>query len=411
MSHIDKIVSLIHEHENLIDYNYNGVKDLIIIQDILFKKITTLVSIVADTDISKEDLIKKSVRTALKLNNQELIIIKKESIVIKILENIKRNKIDEANPTAANRNNGYSTEEIEDLYYEYFDPESLDEFIQELSLDVFKYLFVRKQVTNNFYEKNVYPIIQKIIISKLEDFDVDDDLKKGFSGYILRINFLEVFTYIGEDILESISNRDEYLMNWIKYYHGQIFVDGNKRYQAPYLINSDGQKYNPSAIFGTISMWYKTKEKVASIKKRLYDAKEKASVLRIDDLSPKEYKLELIKERQEVEKDISDINSDIEELMKERQSTKDNDAKLDINECIKNLRQELRDYKMELEEIINEIDSIDTATSRGLEENIIRLEKNLKNQESAIKQNTKLFSSIKSALIKALTSKRKPIDK
>ena len=403
MTNIEELINLIYENENLIDFDYNGIKDLIVIQDILFKKIIKLTS-------NKED-IKKAVRSALELHNRELVVVKKERIVIKIVINIARNKIDEENPTEANRYNGYSINEIEELYDDYFDATSLGSFIEDISYNVFKYLFLRKRVTNNFYEKNIYPIIQKIIIDKLDDFDVDANLKKGFAGYILRINFLQVFTYIAEDILESIAYRDEYLMNWIKYYHGQVVVDGSTRYQAPYLINSQGQKYNPSAIFGTIAMWYKTKEKVSTLKKRLKEAKEKVTVLQIDDLSPREYKQELVLERQEFEKDISQINEKIEQLMTERHLVKDNDIKFDINEEIKVLRHSLREHKTELNEINIEVSSVDIVASRSLEENIIRIEKNLKHEESAIKQNTKIYSSIKSALIKALTSKRKPIDR
>jgi len=403
MTLIEEIINLIHDNHDLIDFNYNDVKDLIIIQNTLFQRITAL--------SSDKELIKRAVLSALKLHNNELLIIKSDRIVIKIINNLKRNQIDEQNPTVANRCNGYSIDEIEDLYNDYFDSETISEFIEDISYDVFKYLFVRKKITNNFYEKNVYPIIQKLIVDKLDNFDVDITLKKGFAGYILRVNFIEVFTYIAEDILESIAYRDEYLMNWIKYYHGQVVVDGAQRYEAPALINTQGQKYNPSAIFGTIAMWYKTNEKIITLVKRLKDSKDKVGLLQIDNLSPREYKQELVLERQDFEKNIHDINERLEELMIQRQGLKDNDIKFEINEEIKELRQMLREDKAELNEISIEVTSIDTDTSRGLEENIIRLQKSLTHEESIIKQNTKVFLSIKSALIKALTSKRKPIDR
>jgi len=403
MPNTNEIINLIHEKKDLIDFDYNDIKDLILIQNTLFQDIITLTQ-------DKEE-IKKALRSALKLDKKELILIKKEKIVIKILVNIKRNIIDEKNPSIANRYNGYSMDEIENLYNDYFDEEYLEEFIADLSYQVFNYLFVRKRVNNNFYEKNIYPTIQKIIVDSLDDINDDITLKKGFAGYILRVNFLEVFTYISEDILESIAYRDEYLMNWIKYYHGQVVVDGNQRYEAPYMINAEGQKYNPSAIFGPISMWYKTHEKATALRKRLEETNKKLSVLTIDDLSPKEYKKEVIMERQEFEKNISEINEHLEELMNERHDVKDNNIKLEINSEIKDLRHSLREYKTELEEINIELSSIDTNTSRSLEENIIRLDKALKHEETIIKQNTKLYFSIKSALIKALTSKKIPIDK
>jgi len=411
MTHIEEIINLIQENESLIDFDYNGVKDLIIIQNDLFQKIIHYTSNITDKSIDTKELIKSAVRSGLTLRNQELIIVREERIVIKIITNIKRNSIDENNPTIANRCNGYSIDEIENLYNDYFDKNTLKEFIEDISYDVFRYLFERKRVTNDYYEKNIYPIIIKIIVDRLDDFNVDITLKKGFSGYILRVNFITVFTYIAEDILESIAYRDEYLMNWLKYYHGQVVVDGNQRYEAPYLINSEGQKYNPSAIFGTVSMWFKANEKVITLAKRLEDSKDKLSVLTIENLSPREYKHELVLERQEFEKNITSINERLEDLLDERIVVKNNDLKSEINDEIKELRQMLREDKAELNEINTEISSVDTDTSRSLEENIIRLQKSLELERSIIKQNTKLYTSIKSALIKALTSKRKPIDK
>ena len=411
MTHTEKIINLIESNNNLIDFDYKNIKNLIVIQGILFEKITAVTSKIHTPTVDIKELTKQAVLAGLKLDNKELVIVKKEQIVIKLVMNIIRNNIDEKNPTEANRYNGFSIDEIEDLYDNYFDAEVLDDFIEDVAYEVYEYLFLRKKISNDFYEKNIYPIIQKIIIDKLDNFDVNITLKKGFAGYILRVNFVDVFTHIAEEILESIAYRDEYLMNWIKYYHGQVVVDGNQRYQAPYMINSEGQKYNPSAIFGTIAMWYKTKEKVATLRKRLSDAKEKVAVLQIDNLSPREYKYELIRERQELEKDITIINEKLEELMKKRHLIKNNDDKFDINEEIKVLRHDLREFKSELNEINVEVTSVDTATSRGIEENIIRIEKTLKHEEASLKQNKKVYASIKSALIKALTSKRKPIDK
>jgi len=255
MTHVEYIINLIQTNKDLIDFDYKDIKDLIVIEGILFDKINAITSKIIDPNIDVKELIKRAVRSALELDNQELVIVKKERIVIKIIINIKRVVIDEKNPTEANRFNGYSIDNIEDLYHDYFGTDSLNDFIADISYEVFQYLFYRKHVTNDFYEKNIYPIIQKIIVDNLDDFDVDINLKKGFAGYILRINFLDFFTYLSEDILEAIAYRDEYLMNWIKYYHGQVVVDGDQRYQAPYMVNPEGQKYNPSAIFGTIAMW------------------------------------------------------------------------------------------------------------------------------------------------------------
>jgi len=403
MDSFTTLVNLIVENEDQVDYDHKGIKDLNVISGQLYKSILEHVKKLEDTSINKKDFIKKAVKDAFELEQQDLIIVKREQIVIKIIKNIKRD-------TNENRFNGFSEKEIENLYNEYFDKKTIEIFIKEASQNVFKYLFIRKQVNNDYYEKNVYPIVQNIIAKKLVDFeDESSDFRKGFAGYIFRINFIKVFSHVSDQILEAISFRDEYLMNWIKYYNGQVIIKHNKRYEAPAIINPEGQKYNPSALFGTVAMWFKTIEKIKTLKQRLHDVSKQLDKLKINDLSPIEYKNELLEERREIEKDISNANEDVKELLDEKLVCKDIEKKYDINDEIQKLRTLIKDDKKELEKINAQITSIDTINTKRLEEDKTRIEKDIDREEKALKQNRKIYNSIQSALVKALTSKRKPI--
>jgi hypothetical protein len=233
MADFSNLINLIVENEDKVDYDHNGIKDLNVIDGELYKDIIEHVKQLKDQSIDKKEYIKKAVKEAFELEDQDLIIVKKQQIVIKIISTIKRD-INER------RFNGYSEDEIEDLYNEYFDKKTLDNFIKDVSNSVYKYLFIRKQVTNEFYEKNVYTIVQSYIAKELVDFeDESNEFRKGFAGYIFRVNFIKVFSHISDQILEAISFRDEYLMNWIKYYNGQVIIKHNKRYEAPAIVNPD----------------------------------------------------------------------------------------------------------------------------------------------------------------------------
>lgn len=404
MTAFQSLVNIVNDNHDLIDFEYKNIKDLTVIGGKLFREILIFVKNLEDNSIDKKEFIKKAIRTAFELEEQDLVLIKREQIVIKIIQNIQRDETEK-------RFNGYSEEEIERLYGEYFDNEkTLETFIKKTSYDLFKYLFIRKQVTNDFYERNIYPIAQNYIAKSLVDFeDLDPDFRKGFAGYILRINFVKVFSHISDQILESISYRDEYLMNWIKYYNGQVIIKHNKRYQAPSIINQEGQKYNPSALFGTIAMWFKTKDKITTLKKRYKDVNRNLEKLKINNLSPTEYKEELLKERREVEQSISEANERIKELIDLRTRNKDEELKYDINDEIQELRLDIKEDKIDLEDINSHIMSVDTINSKRLEEDKSRIEKDIAREEKALKQSYKVYQSIQSALVKALTSKRKPI--
>ncbi|QFR49759.1 hypothetical protein FJR48_08465 [Sulfurimonas lithotrophica] len=403
MTAFQSLVNIINDNHDLIDFEYKDIKDLTVINGKLFSDIIKQVKLLQDRSINKKEFIKKAVRTAFELEDQDLVLIKKEQIVIKIIQNIKRD-------TTERRFNGYSEDELLKLYNEYFDKTTLETFIKNISYEVFKYLFIRKQVTNDFYEKNIYSIVQNYIAKALIDFeDKNAEFRKGFAGYIFRINFVEVFSHISDQILESISYRDEYLMNWIKYYNGQVIIKHNKRYEAPSIVNESGQKYNPSALFGTIAMWFKTRDKIILLKKRFKEVNKNLEKLKIDNLSPIEYKDELIQERQEIEKYIYETNEKIKDLLEKRRINKDEETLYDINDEIQELRLDIKEDKREIDDLNAHIANIDTISTKRLEEDKARIKKDIAREEKALKQNKKVYQSIQSALVKALTSKRKPI--
>jgi len=409
MTTFQTLINLINDNEDLVDFEHKGIKDLTVIHGRLFDDVMNVVKDLND-DVDNKNFIKKAIREVFELEDRDIVLVKQKQIVIKVLQHVQRNEVDDTKPSIANRFNGFPEQEIERLYEEYFDKTSLNIFIKKISNDVFKYLFVRKQVNNDYYESNIYSIIQNHIANELTEIeDKNAEFKKGFAGYIFRINFIDVFSNISDKILEAISYRDDYLMSWIKYYNGQVIIKQGRRYEAPSIINNNGQKYNPSAIFGTIAMWFKTRDKINMLKKRLKDVDKNLEKLRIDNLSPIEYKDELLQEKIYLENYISEANDRIKELLDKRLVTKDENMAYDINDEIQELRLEIKEDRIELEDINFHVMNIDTISTKRLEEDKARLEKDVVREEKALQQNFKVYQSMQSALVKALTSKRKPI--
>ncbi|MCW9027127.1 MAG: hypothetical protein OQJ77_07395, partial [Thiovulaceae bacterium] len=119
MTAFQSLVNIININQDQINFEYKNIKGLTVIDGKLFKDILDQVKLLEDKSIDKKEFIKKAVRTSFKLEDQDLILIKKEQIVVKVIQNIKRDE-------SERRFNGYSEDEIAKLYHEYFDKTSLD---------------------------------------------------------------------------------------------------------------------------------------------------------------------------------------------------------------------------------------------------------------------------------------------
>ncbi len=66
-------------------------------------------------------------------------------------------------------------------------------------------------------KKTVFSRIQEITITHLnKTFDSNEEFLKGFSGYIFRIHFQEVFRHIADFILYEIADSNTDIVNFFK---------------------------------------------------------------------------------------------------------------------------------------------------------------------------------------------------
>ena len=408
-AHVDTLRKMLIDNEDLIKFNYKDREDQIVIEGKLRRNLYRFIEEIKDENVNKKELLRYVTKKSFELADNDIVIIKKRQIFIKLFKDTKRKDIVDNKECEANRYNGYSLEELEELYDEYFDNENILNFLQVISKQVFADLFLKKNISNKYYEQYIYSFVQENIAQELLEFTDDNiEFRKGFAGYIFRINFLSVFSYIAEELLQQIYLKNEYTSAWLKYYNGQAFVDNNKQYSAPELLTKDNQKWNPSTIYANISIWFKTKENIYSLAKKLKKIEKELLSLHIDGKTPLELQKILKIEEKEILDLILELDDIILEKMDKRYYMKDQEKKDILGREIKEHRAEISDYNKDLAEISQEFYAINSHKEyKKLEENKLKILKSLNIEKKALKTIENKYNSIHSALVKALTSKRK----
>jgi len=404
----NEIVEIIEANDNLITY-----KDYqVIIEKKLRDKIYNFVDKIKDEDIDIKESIKSSIRKALKLKSNDIIIIKKDQIFIKIFNEKKIHKVaPKDKDTIANRFNGIDEDELDDFYDEYFPKKESKIFFQTVVREFIELYFLDEKIDNNRYEKKVFSYIQSIIMEKLiEEFDYCDEFFKGFSGYIFRKHFNEVFEYIADFMLNEISISNEYIIEFLKYYSYNIVIINGEKYRVPALETDDGLKWNVISMLSIAKIYTRTRESIKRRNKEIDVLDEEALGLFIDELSPVEYNNLYIKERQELEEELSKENRKLEKFLDSIYITKDKKKKDSLKKDAEQIKKEIKLIKQDMRELAKE------EIKRSVVDKYLKIERELdsmlralKAEERILAQNEKAFLSIKKALVKALISKKQRI--
>ena len=404
----NEIVEIIEANDNLITY-----KDYkVIIEKKLRDKIYNFVDKIKDEDIDIKESIKSSIRKALKLKSNDIIIIKKDQIFIKIFNEKKIHKVaPKDKDTIANRFNGIDEDELDDFYDEYFPKKESKIFFQTVVREFIELYFLDEKIDNNRYEKKVFSYIQSIIMEKLiEEFDYCDEFFKGFSGYIFRKHFNEVFEYIADFMLNEISISNEYIIEFLKYYSHNIVIINGEKYRVPALETDDGLKWNVISMLSIAKIYTRTRESIKRRNKEIDVLDEEALGLFIDELSPVEYNNLYIKERQELEEELSKENRKLEKFLDSIYITKDKKKKDSLKKDAEQIKKEIKLIKQDMRELAKE------EIKRSVVDKYLKIERELdsmlralKAEERILAQNEKAFLSIKKALVKALISKKQRI--
>lgn len=405
---LDAVVEIITSNINLVQRDYNGMKNQISINGSLKDIIYNYVNKIENEKIHKKELIKCAVRKALELKENDIVLIRKDQIFIKIFEELKRHEVssDEEN-TIKNRFNGIDENELRSFYRNYFLSKDNKNFFYYVAQEFVDIYFMDKQIDNATYEKYVFSFIQSIIISQLEEtFDHNQEFLKGLSGYVFRLHFEEVFDYIAEMILKEIVRANNYMVEFVKYYTLSIIVLNGEKYKVPSLETEDGLKWNVVSILSVVKVFVKSDITMYELEQEVYKLEDEISVLLIDDLSPVEYHRSLMKEKEKLEEQIALETIKLEKLH-ETSDSGNSEYKRDMaRDRIRRQKRIIDGLKKHLNKISSQMVPKETMKKyNDLEQKIENKVRQYKREERILSQNKEAYESVKLTLTKALTSK------
>jgi len=406
---LNKIIKIICDNEDLIEFEYNDKDDQILITKELVTNINNFVHNITNEEINKKELIKYAIREALELKESDLVINKNSQIFIKLFTHKK--VADNKKNTIASRFNGIDEKQLLAFKDEYFSSKNNEDFFKQVAKSFVKIYLVKEKIDNDYYETKVFSIIQSIIIDKLiNQFDNNEDFFIGFSGYIFRLHFKDVFKYIADSILDELSSSNNYIMEFLKYYSLDIVIIDGKKYKIPSLKADNAQQWNSISILSVTKMYIKTKKSIQRIISLFENKEDKIITYYIDDLSPIEYNSQLTKDIREVEEELNTNRHKLDITFEEMNASKSKDKKEKYQQEIKNLKQIVYELKKEMSDLANDkIPQTIIKEYAELQRDLDALDKNYKRESKILKQNEEAYLSIKSALVKALISKKELI--
>jgi hypothetical protein len=403
------IKDVIEANITSVEYKNN---DIIILHSELRNKVFNFIENINDEEIDTKELIKIAVREAFELKLNDIIIVKKEQIFIKIFEDSKRKKISSSEKdTIAGRFNGIDEQELDSFYDEYFSKEERTLFFKLVVKALVEKYFYEEQIDNLTYEKNIFQYIQLIIIDQLRnDFDCSDDFSKGFSGYIFRIHFKDVFEYISDYMLNEISSSNEYMIDFLKYYSLDIVIVNGIKYRVPELEADGGLKWNVISMLSIAKIYTRTRILVRKLKKEISVLDEKILVYFKNNINPVAYNKVITAERLKQSRSLDKVRQTIMRYEDSLKIEKREKEKVKINTDINKLKREINQINKDIERLENkEIKRIVLDKYQKLERQMDIELRELKSAEKIMLQNEKGYQSIKKSLLKALISKKKRI--
>ena len=416
--YVDSIIDIIEDNDELIEYDYKDMENQILIKDELINKILIFLKSQEDEHVNKKELIKYAVREAFELADNDIIVFKQGSIFVKVVKDVKRHEVsDDEQDTIANRYNGISEDELEDFHEEFFANGENQNFFPLVAKIFTEEYFHERKIDNIVYEKNAFTYIQNIIleeVSALYDDDDgggdDDEFFKGFSGYVFRIHFKEVFGYIADYILAEIAISSSYMAEFLNYYSLSIIVLNGEKYRVPSLDAGNGLRWNVISMLSIAKVYTKTIATVKTLKREIIEAEYKIEGLYISNISPTKYQAMIIKKQNDITKSINKEVQRLERVNDSIRTAKSEDEKTWLNKDLKDIKlkiADLRDDKSFLSEKMVKQDVIKSFLA--LEKQLESLNTKLRREEGILKRNEETYFSVKNALVNALTSKKQKI--
>ncbi len=412
MKNIENLINIMISNDYLIQDNYNNREDLICIQEKLTTLLYKYIESLKDKTINKKELLKSVLKNGFELADSDIIIFKNKQIFIKLFDNSKITKVtDDEKNTIANRFNGIEEDTLSSFYNDFFSDNQHKDFFYLVAKQFVDVYLIEKEINNNTYENYAFSFIQSIVKEHLLDLiECNDDFITGFSGYLFRIHFKEVFEYIANIILKEISLSNTYMMEFLNYYSLSIVVLNGKKYTVPNIEANNGLRWNVASMISIVKIYIKTEINIVNMQDKINELKKEVKKLYIGGYSPLEYNSSINKKikqiSQTIEQNIKRLNKHIDSL----DQLKDKKQRDTLAGDVRSMKYEIHNLIEEKEKLtfnIIEPNAIMQYTKIRREmDSLIRYEKR---EEKILDQNKNSYISIKNSLVKALTSKKTPI--
>ena len=406
---LNSIVELIESNNELIQYDYKGKVNQILIPKNMVDKIYTLLS---NLGIKKDDfkeITKQCIKNGFELSGNDIVISKNGEFFIKLYEKIKKHQVDETEKdTIVNRYNGINEDELEEFYDEFFEDSTNRHFFKSVAIEFVEVYLKDKKITNDIYEKSAFAYIHNITFEHLiRIYDNSDGFFKGFAGYIFRFNFKEVFEDIADLLLDEISMSNAHIIEFLKYYSQDIIVYSGKKYKVPSLESNKGLRWNVGSMLSITRIYTKSKRVIVELQKEIIELNTQVNKLYIGNLTPLEYQTAQIQKRQSFDNDIAHEAKRLERYIDTLNHISDEEQKHEIKKDIHLIRETLSKLREEQKNLLDEtIDKAILSQYTHLQKEIDSLNRQLKREKLIITQNKASYQSIRESLIKALISKK-----
>jgi len=410
---LDNFVEFLEAHEDDIIYNYKGKNNQILINSSLVKHIVHFIKKQKTLkEESLSDFVKAYIRAAFELTNNSVVISKNGHIFIKIIdETVKKQIPEEEKNTVKNRYNGIKEEELESFYKEFFEEEENQHFFFEIAQEFFEKNFIEKKISNDEYEKKAFSYIHNLTLKKLmEIYDDEDGFFLGFAGYIFRIHFKEVFTYLAEFILDEFALSNQHILDFLNYYAQDILVIGGEKYKVPHIEAENGLRWTVPSMLSIVKIYTKAKKNIIMLKKERNALQQEVQKFYINGLSPIKNN-ELLKAKKiNLEIQIEELSRKINKQKNRLETTKNEEKKKIIREDILRKQEQRNALRKQREKVLKNIVKKSSLTQYMiLQKELDTLSRKLQREKKVIKQNEEAYNSIKTSLVKALISKKSKI--
>ena len=402
------ILEILRNNEDLIEYEYNGNENQISIPVKLKEKIYDFINSIDNEEVNKKELVRYAVNEFFELQSHDIVIIRDEHIFVKILdEKYKRNINENEKGTIASRYNGINEEELKSLYADFVAMEENKTFFYYTAKLFVQEHLLNERIDNDTYEKKVFSLIQSIIVDQMNNtYNYDKDFCTGFSGYIFRIHFEEVFEHIVNFILIEIAASNEYIVDFLRYYSLNIVIKDGKKYKVPELETEGGLRWNVISMMSIVKIYIKSKIAIDTLKQEIDELEKNMREFYIQGHSPIEYQNSLDKEKDKITQRLFLNEEKVKSFMDTLKSIKSQGRKSIIRVEVTKLQEKIKTDQNEKAIILSKTVQKDIIIKYNtLNKKREIMTRQLQGERKLLNQNKTSYSTIKQVLKKALISK------